>query len=127
MRQLLKISLLFFYLLFNAGISYSLHYCGEDFQRINLFADAKTCCPSHEPMSGCCDDVSNLELPNTDQQISDVLDFEPMAIDAICPEFGNYAIAVSKIAQELTFGFADSSPPSILNTPLFLLHCIFLI
>jgi hypothetical protein len=108
-------------------MSYSMHFCGEEFQRINLFAEAKTCCPSQEPMPGCCDDVSNLELPNTDQQISDVLDFQPSAFEVICPELGNYSVPVSEIALELTLGFADSSPPLVLNTPLFLLHCIFLI
>lgn len=104
-----------------------MHYCGEEFQRINLFAEAESCCPSKEPMPGCCDDVSNLELPNADQQISDLLDFQPLAFEVICPEMGNHSAPALDIEQDLTLGFADSSPPSVLNTPLFLLHCIFLI
>jgi hypothetical protein len=94
-------------------MSYSMHYCGEEFQRINLFAETKTCCPSEEPMPGCCDDVSNLELPNADQQVSDLLDFQPIPFQVICPELGNYSVLAPEISQDLTLWFADTSPPSV--------------
>lgn len=127
MRQLLKISLLVFYVLFNAGMSYSMHFCGEDFKRINLFAESKTCCPSKEPMPGCCDDVSNLELPNTDQQLSDLLDFQPLTLEVVCPRKSPYSLPELKFARDIALGFTDSSPPLFETAPLFLLHCIFLI
>lgn len=127
MKQFSKIALLFIYVFFNAGMSYSMHYCGKEFKRINLYAESKTCCPSKEPMPGCCDDVFNLEFPNTDQHLSDLLDFQAKTFDLFCPEFGHLSISAPEIAGDLALGFTDSSPPLPANVPLFLLHCIFLI
>ena len=127
MKQFIKIALLVFYVFFNAGLGYSVHYCGEDFQHINLFGQTKTCCPSEEPMPGCCDDVSNLELPNSDQQQIDILDFQaevnliPM-VQAVLFEFEH-----SIFIEEILIGFADSSPPFIPNTPIFITNQVFLI
>ncbi|MDN3670191.1 hypothetical protein QWY93_12735 [Echinicola jeungdonensis] len=67
MRRLLQISLLLIYLMLNAGLSYSLHFCGEDFARINLFGEDKTCCPEGEEKPGCCDDISHIDLQNGDE------------------------------------------------------------
>lgn len=125
MKQSIKIALLLFYVFFNAGLSYSMHFCEEDFKRINLFAEAKTCCESNEPMPGCCDDVSHLELPNTDQQISDLLDFQPLMAE--------FSSLVLQFELPLVFSnteitaFADSSPPILQHTPKYIFFQVFLI
>ena len=126
MKSFKKIALLLFYVLFNAGLSYSMHFCGDDFQRINIFAEYKTCCDSNTPMPGCCDDVSNLELPNSDQQVSDILDFQPLVIDLLAFDAG-WELPVFITTLEEKTVFADSSPPIIPNTPIYIFCQVFLI
>ncbi|WP_194974994.1 HYC_CC_PP family protein [Aquiflexum lacus] len=126
MKSFIKIALLVFYVFFNAGLSYSMHYCGDDFQRINVFEEYKTCCESNVPMPGCCDDVSNLELPNTDQQISDILDFQPQIFELLTFD-APYELPVFFTAIEEKTAFADSSPPIFQNTPIYIFYQVFLI
>jgi hypothetical protein len=103
-----------------------MHYCEDKFERINLFAEAKTCCESEQPMPGCCDDVSHVELPNTDQQISDLLDFQPLTADFSTPNFQFHLPSVHFIAEEKT-AFADTSPPIVQHTPIYIFCQVFLI
>jgi hypothetical protein len=125
-KQFIKIALLVFYVFFNAGLGYSMHYCGEDFQHINLFGETKTCCPSEEPMPGCCDDVSNLELPNSDQQHSEIIDFQPIGFDYIIPTF-QFELPASVFGISEKTAFSDSSPPIFHNTPIYIFCQVFLI
>jgi hypothetical protein len=124
-KQFIKIALLVFYVFFNAGLGYSMHFCGDDFQRINLFSDYKTCCESNIPMSGCCDDVSNLELPNTDEQQIDILEFQPLGIDNVPILHVESPTIVFGISEKTTF--SDSSPPILQNTPIYIFCQVFLI
>ncbi|MCL6260412.1 hypothetical protein M3O96_15020 [Aquiflexum sp. TKW24L] len=125
MKQFIKIALLVFYVFFNAGLSYSMHYCGDDFQLINLYGESKTCCESKAPMPGCCDDVSNLELPNTDEQQIDILDFQPLGIDYISIFHIESHAIVFGVSEKTTF--SDSSPPIFQNTPIYIFCQVFLI
>lgn len=126
MKSFKKIALLLFYVFFNAGLSYSMHFCGDDFQRINIFAEYKTCCESNTPMPGCCDDVSNLELPNSDQQVSDILDFQPHFIELFTIDSPKELQLVLYPIDEKT-AFTDSSPPIFQNTPIYIFCQVFLI
>ncbi|WP_200976267.1 hypothetical protein [Echinicola sp. 20G] len=83
MRKLIQISLLIIYLCFNAGLSYSMHYCGDTLERINLFAEEKTCCENEKEMPGCCDDVPKTDLQNTDQSNAKPLGFDFFNITAL--------------------------------------------
>jgi hypothetical protein len=125
-KSLIKIALLVFYVFFNAGISYSLHFCGNDFKRINLFTEYETCCESSKPMPDCCGDVSNLELPNTDQQLSDVYNIQAMGIDLLFVDFHNYLLPFDITLLE-RIAFANSSPPKLQNTPIYIFYQVFLI
>ncbi|EON74774.1 hypothetical protein ADIS_4745 [Lunatimonas lonarensis] len=126
MKSFIKIALLVFYVFFNAGLSYSMHFCDGGFERINLYAESKTCCESEEPMSGCCDDVSNLELPNTDQQVSDVLNFQPQTFELLNAEV-RFELPINFIVFEEKTAFADSSPPIFQDTPIYIFCQVFLI
>lgn len=126
MKTFVKISLLVFYVFFNAGLSYSMHFCGDEFQRVNVFAEYESCCESSLPMQGCCGDVSSLELPNTDQQISDILNFHALGIDHVLPTFQT-ELLTSEIAIVDQTSFADSSPPIFQNTPIYIFCQVFLI
>nr|MBI1231755.1 hypothetical protein [Cytophagales bacterium] len=125
MKQFIKIALLLLYVFFNAGLSYSMHFCDDDFQRINLYAEAKTCCESEEPMPDCCDDVSDLELPNADQQISDLVDFQPMAAYHTSLSIF-FQLPLVFFTNERT-AFTDSSPPIQQDTPKYIFFQAFLI
>jgi hypothetical protein len=102
-----------------------MHFCGEDFQLINLYGESKTCCPNEDPMPGCCDDVSNLDLPNTDQQPIDLLDFQTLSIDTIVSDFFEFQILTS--ISEKVLGFSNSSPPFLHKTPIYISIQVFLI
>jgi hypothetical protein len=125
-KPIIKIALLIFYVFFNAGLSYSLHFCGDDFKRINIFTEYKTCCDSSKPMPDCCDDVSSLELPNTDQQASDIYDIQAMGIDLLVSDFHNYLLPFDITLLE-RIAFADSSPPLLQDTPIYIFCQVFLI
>jgi hypothetical protein len=103
-----------------------MHYCGDDFQRFNVFSEYKTCCESNTPMPGCCDDVSNLELPNSDQQVSDLLDFHSLSVDLPNQFFYSEYLAIASYSTEKT-AFTDSSPPIFQNTPIYIFCQVFLI
>jgi hypothetical protein len=125
-KSFIKIALLVFYVFFNAGLSYSMHYCGDDFQRINFLSEYKTCCESNTPMQGCCEDVSNLELPNTDQQVTDILDFQPQVIELpIYNTTLEFHVIFGTIEEKTAF--ADSSPPIFHNTPIYIFCKVLLI
>lgn len=126
MKSFVKIALLVFYVFFNAGLSYSMHFCGDDFQRINVFAEYKTCCESNTPMPECCEDVTNLELPNTDQQVSDVLNFQPQTFELLNAAL-RFELPINFIVFEEKTAFADSSPPIFHNTPIYIFCQVFLI
>lgn len=127
MKSFAKIALLLFYVFFNAGLSYSMHFCGDDFQRINVFAEYKTCCGSDTPMSGCCDDVSKLELPNSDQQLSDILDFQHQVCELLTFDAAAFELPVIFRTTEEKTASADSSPPIFQNTPIYIFCQVFLI
>ena len=126
MKSFAKIALLVFYVFFNAGLSYSMHFCGEELKRINVFTDYKTCCESNQPIPGCCEDVSNLELPNTDQQLSDILNFQPQVLELIYTGF-SFELPVAFGANDEKTAFADASPPLFQNTPIYIFCQVFLI
>lgn len=103
-----------------------MHFCGDNFERINIFAEYKTCCESKVPMPGCCEDIASFELPNTDQQISDLLDFKALVFDY------NVSVLPSLLPSILPFvvekiDFTDSSPPIFQETDIYILLQVFLI
>lgn len=77
-------------------------------------------------MPGCCDDISSLELPNTDQQISDLLDFKAFIFDF------NISVLPSLLPSAIPFvvektDFTDSSPPLLQKTAIYIFFQVFLI
>lgn len=77
-------------------------------------------------MPDCCGDVSSLELPNTDQQLSDVYNIQVMGIDLLFADFHNYLLPFDITLLE-RIAFADSSPPKLQNTPIYIFYQVFLI
>lgn len=103
-----------------------MHFCGDDFQRINVFAEYKTCCESNTPMPGCCEDVSNLELPNSEQQLSELVSFEAEVFLIDIQNFLPLQAIYTRIDDEKT-AFSDSSPPILQSTPIYIFCQVFLI
>jgi hypothetical protein len=128
MKQLIKLFLLIFYVFFNAGISYSLHYCEDELKRINFYTEAKTCCESEAPMPGCCDDISHLELPNSDQKQLDLLkslNKPKISGDAIVPLWNHYSLNYS--TNKVDFQAWNSYHPIDRKLPLYIYNNIFLL
>ena len=87
MRQLLKISLLLIYVLSSAGLSYSMHFCGDELKDINWAAESTSCCAAEDGEEDCCEDVLSSEIHASDHQSKQLLDFQfdrfqPQAIPA---------------------------------------------
>ncbi|WP_157972090.1 hypothetical protein [Pleomorphovibrio marinus] len=122
-----KIALLVCYLCFNAGLSYSMHFCEGDFKHFNFFASSEGCCPGETEMPDCCEDVSHLEVPNGEE-------FQP---NQVCLSLSDLTFHPSilfekniqlnwSIAEKL--GFSVHAPPLIpTQTSLFLIHQVWLI
>lgn len=126
MKSFIKIALLLFYVFFNAGVSYSMHFCGDDFKRVNLFADVKSCCDSKEPMPDCCEDVLDWEQPNTDQKLtgaSKVVAPDIFFVNNIVPVY-NIQLPVLQISK---LGYSNSSPPICKTLPLYISNQTFII
>lgn len=126
MKSFIKIALLIFYVFFNAGVSYSMHFCGDDYKRVNLFSDLKTCCESKEPMPDCCEDVLDWEQPNTDQKLaglSKVIAPEDCFVSHLVPVYHTQlpVLIISKL------GYINLSPFIYKTLPLYLSNQTFII
>jgi hypothetical protein len=122
-----KIVLLVIYLCFNAGLSYSMHFCGEVLQHFNFFAANETCCPEKGEMPDCCEDVSHLDVPNGEQFQPGTLSFSPTEFNRLPSLFHhglNPVFFIAASTQKL--GYVAHAPP-ILEAHLFILHQVFLI
>ncbi len=121
-----KIVLLGFYLCFNAGFSYSMHFCEGVLQHFNFFAESETCCPGQGTMPDCCEDVSQFDIPNGEELQSSILTFSATDTELV---FQVYPVglhnAIAFIASH-KLGYAANAPPSP-KSPLFLLNQVFLV
>jgi len=128
MRQLIKISLFFIYLFFNAGMSYSLHFCSDKLEAINFYAEQKKCCSATEEDNDCCEDVFSLDQANTEQTTASLADvqFQKADLNVGLTEF-------FAILNALTFSFDNDLKLSekehiyFPDLPIFIKHQTFLI
>jgi hypothetical protein len=78
--------MLFTYLLFSAGISYSMHYCGDILTSTEMLGKSKGCiCKTKDNTShDCCKDVK-IESAKDDQKTTSLykLNFEKVVIEEI--------------------------------------------
>jgi hypothetical protein len=58
LKKFVTIFILFIYLLFNAGIGYSLHYCGSQLTSSLAPPKEKCACPNTPDADDCCSEVS---------------------------------------------------------------------
>ncbi|GGZ26436.1 hypothetical protein GCM10007049_18890 [Echinicola pacifica] len=127
-RKLIHILLLTLYLCFNAGLSYSMHYCGEQFQKINVFSSQESCCDGEESMDDCCNDVSNHELNESNQNTSKLLSlqFIPKLLPLFQVAFSDF-YQLFAIAEEEGHFYTfeeQSGPPAV---PIYLRNQLLLI
>lgn len=127
MRQFLKISLLLIYVFFNAGISYSMHYCGEELKEINWLAESDSCCPDEKGGDDCCEDVPYSEIQSSDQHSKQLADFQfvksgPGAVPAPLQTYClSYLVGQ---AESLPFFYQQHLPPPF---PVYIKNQVFLI
>jgi hypothetical protein len=128
MRQLFKISFLLIYLLFNAGMSYSLHYCSEKLQAISLHVEENKCCSESDEEMECCVDVTHHERQQADQNLLALADYQFQKAD-----FSSAFIAFVAMLHKLTFTIEqeESFPKELVHiyntTPIHIQNQSFLI
>src|SRR5690554_4421185 len=127
MRQLLKISLLLIYVFFNAGLSYSMHFCGQELKDINWLAETTPCCPAEEGEEDCCEDIFYSEIHATDQQSKQSLDFQfvkfyPEALPVQWPT--HYLYSKGSQADKLSYFYQQHLSPRL---PAYIVNQVFLI
>ncbi|AWW31904.1 hypothetical protein DN752_18155 [Echinicola strongylocentroti] len=128
MRKLVQIVLLIIYFCFNAGMSYSMHYCGEELARINFFAEEKNCCPDGDEMPGCCDDVPKTELQNSDQSLAKLVDmhFYNASLLPLPDLMSEILVCLAQQTEKYpTIRLQSEAPPSLV--PIHIKHQTFLI
>ncbi len=86
------------YLLFNAGMSYSMHYCSERLESISLYAEEKKCCSESDEDMECCVDVLHHEIQQADQNLLALADYQFQKAD-----FSSAFIAFVAMLHKLTF------------------------
>jgi hypothetical protein len=125
MQRIITIFMLFTYLLFNAGISYSMHFCGDRLTSTEVFAKKKGClCSSPKEVShSCCKDVK-VESAGNDQKVTSLfkLSIEKVLIGGLkfsIPTFINLFVD-----SEMVVSGNDSHPP-LYKVPLFILNKTF--
>jgi len=128
MRKLIQISLILIYLCFNAGLSYSMHYCGEQWERINFFMEEKGCCPNGKEIPGCCDDIPKADLQNADQNMAKLADiqFWNQALLPLPHLLSDILLCLAQQEKEQPVQYVpDKAPPETI--PIYIKHQTFLI
>lgn len=118
--------MLFAYLFFNAGISYSMHFCGDKLTSSRMFAAKKGCiCSSDEKPApfDCCKDVE-VESGKDDQQVATLykINLEKVLLTEI-----NFIFIEWKKLYEESFAknlMGEHSPPPY-KVPIFIFNQIF--
>jgi len=128
MRQLIKISLFFIYLFFNAGMSYSLHFCSEKLEAINFYAEPKKCCSATEENTDCCEDVFSLDQANTEQTTASLADiqFQKADFKIGIMEFSALLSALT-FSDDSDYNLSDKEQSYFPDLPIFIKYQTFLI
>ena len=124
LKRFTIIFMLFTYLLFNAGISISMHYCGNTLTSTEFFATNKGCIcstPEEEPHS-CCKDVQ-VESSKDDQKS---VTLYKLAIEKVVIAEVKFFVAefIKLYEAEANLSSTYHSPP-FYKVPLFIFNQIF--
>jgi hypothetical protein len=127
LRQTLNILVLFCYLLFNAGMAYSLHYCGSELVSAALYAneEAKCVCGGSKADSSksCCNDVS-VESADSEQKVPACASFS--FSKTLLYQFPYIIEVVQKFfSQFRSINFPEELPPPKLKVPTYILIQVF--
>lgn len=127
MRQLLNISLLLIYVLSSAGLTYSMHFCGDELKDINWAAESTSCCAAEEGEEDCCEDVLSSEIHASDHQSKQLQDFQfdRLQLQALPASIYSLAALYQQEQHEryANYDWQHPSPPF----PLYLKNQVFLI
>lgn len=70
MRKSITIVFVMFYVLVSLGPTFTLHYCGGQFESINLFGSTNTCCCGGNTINtSCCENHVLHYQPNDEQRL----------------------------------------------------------
>jgi len=116
--------MLFCYLLFNAGVSYSMHFCGELLTSSEIFKEKKDCaCKSTEQTHDCCKDV-HVESAGDEQQTGSLFKINLERI--LLADFKFLLVEFeSLIAESSSISLSDYHSPPFYKVPRFIFNQIF--
>ena len=127
MRQLLKISLLLIYVLSSAGLSYSMHFCGDELKDINWATESTSCCAAEDGEEGCCEDVLSSDIHASDHQSKQLLDFQFEKMKIQDMPFAGYAPADMLYQNQSNGWLYEHQQPLPPPFPIYLKNQVFLI
>ena len=132
MKKLLTIPLLFIYLVAVSGIMINLHYCGQQLESWNLFADKAGCAEDScgdesEENDDCCkDEVVVAKMSQEQNTVSQlVLKFITTQYTPLLPQY--YCSLPEAVAPEhgIVSNYANAPPGLWQQIPLYKLHSNF--
>lgn len=125
MKRYITTFVLFAYLLFNAGISFSMHFCGGKLTSSGFFASkiGCTCSSMKEEASDCCKDVV-IKSAGDDQKAPS--HFQIKIEKVLLAEIKFFSLIIKNILPNtLTFSLQDYHSPPFYKVPKFIFNQIF--
>lgn len=129
MKRILTIPLLIVYIIAVSGVMIQLHYCGQELESWNLFAENDgcmdgACSDDNKANDGCCKDEVVIAKVNQEQNIAHQLVLKFMTAD-YTPALPSFMLpqAVTLHIQQATVSYSSNAPPGLWqNIPLYKLH-----
>jgi len=131
LKRILTIPLLFLYIIAISGVMIQLHYCGQELESWQMFAENAGCaddgCGDESTENdGCCKDEVVIAKINQDQNTASQLVLKLMAVQAISPVYHDFHIENISAAKAGILTHSPNAPPGRWQgIPLYKLHSSF--
>jgi hypothetical protein len=126
MKRFTILFMLFIYLLFNARVSYSMHFCGSKLISSEFFIERKDCVCSPTPekkASHCCEDLK-VESGTDEQQQSSYI-FKLNIEKVLLSEIKFFVFELNYLNRTPFVQRIEDLSPSLYKVPLFIFNQIF--
>ncbi len=128
MRRILTIPLLFIYIIAVSGVMIQLHYCGQELESWNVYAQNDGCADDgcgdeSEENDGCCKDEVVVAKVVNDQDVVSPQAFKFISGQDALPAYHVHCIECVDAYGIATLQYSPNAPPgSWQNIPLYKLH-----
>jgi len=128
LKRILTIPLLFIYIIAVSGVMIQLHYCGQELESWNLYADKAGCADDgcgdeSEENDGCCKDEVVVAKTVNDQNTVSQQFFKFISGQEALPVYYTHCIECIDSHGIATLQYSPNAPPGPWqNIPLYKLH-----